>query len=163
MLPGQRYATRASIASGEISATSTLCSWLYRCEEVTDQERDVFAALAQRRNGETNDVQPEVEVLAKRAGGDLRLEVAIGRGDQADVDARVRAVGADALNLTGLEEAEEHDLHARAHLADFVEEDGAVRRHLEEAGLVAVGAGEAAADVAEQFGFEQRVGQARRS
>ena len=64
---------------------------------------------------------------------DLRLEVAVGRGDEADVDARVRAVGADALDLAGLEEAQQHDLHARAHLADFVEEDGAVGRHLEQA------------------------------
>ena len=60
-----------------------------------------------------------------------------------------------------LEEAQQHDLHARAHLADFVEEDGAVRRHLEQARLVAIRAGEAAADVAEQLGFEERVGQAR--
>ena len=87
------------------------------------------------------------------------LQIAIGRGDQADVDARVRAVGADALNFAGLEEAEEHHLHARAHLADFVEEDGAVRRHFEQARLVAVGAREAAAHVAEQLGFEQRVRQ----
>ena len=70
------------------------------------------------------------------------------------------AVGADALNFAGLEEAQQHDLHARAHLADFVEEDGAVRRHLEQAGLVAVRAGEAAAHVAEELGLEQRVGQA---
>ena len=80
-----------------------------------------------------NDVQAEVEILAERARGDLRLQVAIGRGDQPDVDARVRAVGADALNFAGLEEAQQHDLHARAHLADFVEEHGAVRRHLEQA------------------------------
>ena len=119
---------------------------------------------ARSRSGgiaEPDDVQAEVQVLAERARGDLRLQVAIGRGDQPHVDARVRAVGADALDLAGLEEAEQHDLHARAHLADFVEEHGAVRRHLEQARLVAVGAGEAAAHVAEQLGLEQRVGQAR--
>jgi hypothetical protein len=36
-------------------------------------------------------------------------------------------VGADALDFSRLEEAEQHDLHARAHLAYFVEEDRSVR------------------------------------
>ena len=56
---------------------------------------------------------------------------------------------------------EQHDLHPRGHLSDFVEEDGAVRGHLEQAGLVAVGAREAAAGVPEELRLEQRVGQAR--
>ena len=129
-------------------------------EVVVDEQRNVVEPLAQRRNGQTDDVQPEVQVLAERAGGDLRLQVAIGRRHEPHVDARVRPVGADALDLAGLEEAEQHDLHPHAHLADFVEEHGAVRRHFEQARLVAVRAGEAAAHVAEQLGLEQRVGQA---
>ena len=76
-----------------------------------------------------------------------------------DVHARVRAVGADALDLASFEEAEEHDLHARAHLADFVEEHRAVGRHFEQPGLVAVRARETAADMAEQLRFEQGIGQ----
>ena len=90
---------------------------------------------------------------------DLRRQIAVGGGDQPHVDARVRPIGADALNLAGLEEAEQHHLHPHAHLADFVEEHRAVRRHFEQARLVAIRAGEAAADVAEQLRFEQRVGQ----
>ena len=73
----------------------------------------------------------------------------------------MRAVRADALNLAGFEEAQQHDLHARAHLADFVEEDRAVRRRFEQAGFVAVRAREAAAHVPEELGFEERVRQSR--
>ena len=51
-------------------------------------------------------------------------------------------------------------LHAQAHLADLVEEDRAPVRGLQLARLVAVGAGEAALDVAEQLRLEQRLGQA---
>ena len=50
--------------------------------------------------------------------------------------------------------------HAQRHLADFVEEQRPGVRHFELARLIAVGAGEAAADVAEQLRLEQRFGEA---
>ena len=161
MLPGQRYAISASIASARHLGRGDLVRLGVAVEVVVDEQRDVLRPLAQRRNPEPDDVQPEVQILAERARGDLRLQVAIGRGDQPHVDARVGAIGADALDLTGLEESQQHDLHARAHLADFVEEHRAVRRHFEQTGLVAIRAGETAADVTEEFGFEQRVRQTR--
>ena len=52
-------------------------------------------------------------------------------------------------------------LHLKAHLADFVEENRAAVRGLEAAQAVAVGAGEAAASVAEELGFEQGLGDRR--
>ena len=85
----------------------------------------------------------------------LRLVAAI----DPDVDDAAAALGADLLQLAGLEEAEEQALHAQRHLADFVEEDGALVGGLELAGLVAIGAGEAALDVAEELGLEERLGQ----
>ena len=84
----------------------------------------------------------------------------MGRADDADVDAGALAVGADRLDLAGLEEAEQQRLHPQRHLADFVEEDRAAVGDLQQARPVAVGVGEAALDVAEQLGLEQRVGQA---
>ena len=68
--------------------------------------------------------------------------------------------GADRLDFAGFEEAEEERLHAQAHLADFVEEEGAAVGHLQLAAFVAVGAGEAALDVSEELRFEERLGQA---
>ena len=44
---------------------------------------------------------------------------------------------------------------------DFIEKRRAVVRHFELARLVAIGAGEAALDVAEQLGFQQGLGKAR--
>ena len=55
------------------------------------------------------------------------------------------------LTLAVLEKAEEHRLHPQAHLADFVEEDRAFVGKLKQADLVAMGAGEAAPDMAEQL------------
>ena len=124
------------------------------------EQRHVLHPLAKWRNREPDDVEPEVQVLAERAGIDLRLEVTICRGDEPHVDAGMAPVGADALNFSGLQEAEQHHLHARAHLAHFVQKHRSVGGHLEEARLVAVGAGERAAHVAEQLGLEQGVGQA---
>ena len=129
-------------------------------QEVLDQAGDVFLALAQRRHPEVDDVQAVVEVLAELALGDEVLQVAVGGGDDADVDAAPGALGADLLQLAGFEEAEQQPLHAQRHLADFVEEDGAFVGGLELARLVAIGAGEAALHVTEELGFEQRLGQA---
>ena len=49
----------------------------------------------------------------------------MGRGDHAHVERRQRTLGAHALNLAGLEEPQQHRLHAQAHLSDLVQEDRA--------------------------------------
>ncbi len=66
----------------------------------------------------------------------------------------MRPIGADALNFAGLEKAKQHRLHARTHLAHFVEEDRAVWRHLQQTRLVAVRSCEAAASVPEELRLE---------
>ena len=76
-------------------------------------------------------------------------------------DRRRCSLGADLLQLAGLEEAQQQPLHAQGHLADFVEEHRPLVRHLELARLVPIGAGEAALHVPKQLRFEKRLGQAR--
>ena len=49
-------------------------------------------------------------------------------------------------------------LHLEAHLADFVQEDGALMRELQAPDLVAIGAGEAAFRVTEELGPQQAFG-----
>src|SRR5882672_3986633 len=66
-------------------------------------------------------------------------------------------VGANALELAGFEESQQHRLHARAHLAHLVQEDSAVCRRFEESRLVAIRAGKASANVTEQLRLQQRV------
>ena len=51
-----------------------------------DQQRDVFLAIAQRRQLHRDDVQAVEQVLAKLALGNHFREVAVGGGDDAHVD-----------------------------------------------------------------------------
>ena len=87
----------------------------------------------------------------------MPAEVAVGRGDHAHVHLdRVRI--ADALELALLQHAQQLHLQRRAHRPDFVEEERALVRLLEPSLAVADRAGERAAHVAEELGFEQRFG-----
>src|SRR5579864_5787577 len=69
------------------------------------------------------------------------------------------AVRTDALDVARCEEPKKGRLDARAHLTDVVQERRAVLGDLEQTGLVAVGAREAAADVPKEFRLEQCVRQ----
>ncbi len=75
-------------------------------QEVTQEERDVLAPLPERRDGDVEDREAEVEVLAERALSDEALEIAVGRGDEAHVHRPVRGL-ADATRGAGLEQAQE--------------------------------------------------------
>ncbi len=72
-----------------------------------------------------------------------------------------RAGRAHALDFAGFEKPQQRPLHPRAHLADFVQKHGAIGRRLENARLVAIGVGEAAARMPEQLRFDEGVGQPR--
>ena len=129
--------------------------------EMLDEDRNVFEPFTKRRHADPDDVQAEVQVIAERSRTGLQLKIAVGRRDEPSVDLGVGTVGADALNFSGFEKSQEHHLHAHAHFADFVEEDGAVLRHLQESGLITIGTREASAHMPEELGFEQRIGYAR--
>ena len=70
--------------------------------------------------------QPEVEVLAELLRGDERREVAVGGGDDADVDAPVTRA-ADAADRSVVERAQQTRLQIQRQLADLVEEQRAAR------------------------------------
>ena len=123
-------------------------------DEVVDEAGDLVAPLAQRRDREADDVEAVEEVFAEPAVADGVLEVGVGGGDDADVDGEGAGL-AERRDFTRLEEAEQLGLEVEAELADFVEEEGAVAGGADQAELIAVGAGEGAAAVAEQLAFEQ--------
>jgi hypothetical protein len=123
-------------------------------EEASSRRHDVVLALAQRRHLDRNDVQAVVEVLAELARLHHRRQIAVGRRDQPHVDAQ-RARAAEPLELVLLEHAQDLGLRARAHVADFVEEQRAAVGLLEAADALLVGAGERALLVAEQLRLEQ--------
>jgi hypothetical protein len=123
-------------------------------DEVVHQERDIGPPLAERRHREGEDVEPVIEVLAERPGGDRGGQVAVRRGDHADVDAD-RLAAADALELALLEDAEELHLRVGRDVADLVEEDRAAVGQLEAAEPPLRRAGEGAVLVAEELALDE--------
>ena len=124
-------------------------------DEVLRQHRDIGAALAQRRNRDRENGQPEVQVFPVLARRDGRLQIAIRRRDDPDVHLQ-RHGAADALESLLFERAENLGLQRKRQIADFIEEQRAAVRHLELARLAVRGARERAFLVAEELGFEQR-------
>src|SRR5262249_13609740 len=88
-------------------------------------------------------------------------ERAVRRGEKADVDGTAQPVGPDRVNLTALRKAKKNSLHARRHLADFIEKERASISQGSEPQFVAVRAGEAPAGVSKEFRFKEAVGYAR--
>ena len=85
---------------------------------------------------------------------DALLEIDVGRGDDAHVDAG-RPRFADRQDLPLLEEAQELRLDVERQVADLVEEDRAAGRGADDARLIGDRAGEAAAPVPEQLAVGQ--------
>src|SRR5262249_4050464 len=129
-----------------------------RPDEVIGQQQHVVAALAERRQMHGEDVEPIEQVLADATGRNRVLEVSIGRRDEAHVAAQGRRT-AYALELALLQDAQELGLYGQRQLADLVEEQRAGRGQLEAPRLLAVGARERAALVAEELRLQQRLGQ----
>ncbi len=73
-----------------------------------------------------DDVEPVEEVLAEASRRDHAREIAVRGGDDPGVD-RLFAGAADRADHLLLEHAEQARLHLLRHLADLVEEDGALR------------------------------------
>src|SRR5258705_2518724 len=126
-------------------------------DEVRGQERDIVAALAERRQVDRDDVESIEEVLAKNTVGYRLGHVAIGRGDQPHVDLDVARV-ADAANLPLLNRPQELHLYGLGHLGDFVEEEASAVGGGEQADRVGDRSGEGALYVSEELGLHQGLG-----
>ena len=127
-------------------------------QERLDEQRDVLAPLAQRRQLDREHVQPVEQVLAQLAAvdrllADSTLVAAITR-TSTDMFLPPAEAAEDAL----LQHAQQLHLRRRHHLGDLVEEQRAPVRQLEHAGAPIGGAGERPLLVAEDFALEQRLG-----
>src|SRR5262249_55708071 len=123
-------------------------------EEMLRDERDVVAALAERRHAQREHLEPIIEVLAEATLRELILHVPVRRRDDAHVDALLlgRANGAD---LAFLQRAQELRLERERHLRHFVEEERAAVGDLEEALFLLVCAGKRSLLVAEELTLEE--------
>jgi hypothetical protein len=115
---------------------------------------------AEWRDVEMDDIESPVEVFAEAALIDLLFEIAVGGGDDAQVDFAF-AVLADATNGSFLQNAQQFGLKGERHLADLIEEDRSTIGRLEEAGAGLARAGEGLAGMAEEFGLHQFGGDCR--
>ena len=84
-LPGQSDRTSCSSASSSMPSTRQARSRVL-AQEVLDEQRDVLAPLAQRRNLDAHHVQAVEEIRAEAPVRHHRREVAMGRRDHPDVD-----------------------------------------------------------------------------
>ena len=118
------------------------------------------ARSPQRRDPDVEHLQPIEQVLAEVAAFHGFAQVAVGRGDHANVRFQ-RPGGAEPLELAFLQHAQELRLCRQAHLGDFVEKQHAAGGQLDLTGLGLLGAGERAALVAEELRLEQLLGERR--
>src|SRR5437667_4629836 len=125
-----------------------------------DERRDVVAPLTERRDLDRNDVQAVKEILLKFALGDHLAEIAVRGRDDAHVDA-FGPFRPERLELALLKDAQQLRLQRGAHRSDLVEKDRSTVGERELALLGAGGAGERAADVAEELRLEQGLGNRR--
>src|SRR4029450_3991006 len=120
---------------------------------------DLQEPLAQRWDLQRDPVEAIVEIGAEALLPDLLDEIAVGGGDEADVD-RPRAHAADAHDLLGLEGPQQRSLRRARHLTDLVEKARPAVRELQQAGLGRLGVREGAALVSEQLALAQALGEA---
>ena len=98
-------------------------------------------------------MEPMVEVLAKRPCGDRRHEVAVCRGDHADIKLPRRG-RAHRRDLPILQSPQQRHLQVDRRLAYLIEKQRAPVRQGKQAGPIGGGAGEGSADVAEEFALD---------
>ena len=83
--------------------------------EVLGQGQDIARPLAQRRQLQVHDVEAVEQVLAERALLHRHREVAVGGGDDPDIDLH-RLGAADPVDLALLQGAQQLGLKAGVHL-----------------------------------------------
>ena len=99
------------------------------------EQRQVFAAIAQRRQADFDRVESEQQVLAEPAAVHFLVQIGIGRGDDPGIHP-ARARRSQPLELAGLDHPQQLGLLAERHVGDLVEEERALVGELEAAGVL---------------------------
>ena len=103
-------------------------------QEMVRQQRNILAALAQRRHEKRNHVQPVEQIFAEISALDLLFQVLVGGGHHPHVHLH-RFGRAHRLEPLLLERAQHLGLRPQAHVAHFVQEQRAAVGLLELADL----------------------------
>src|SRR5437879_4916837 len=118
------------------------------------QLRNILFMFPQRREINGHDVQPVIEVLAKRPLLERFTQITIGCRNQPHVHFQ-GSRSAQVLELTFLQNAKQFHLRGRRHIADLIQKQSALVRQLELAGLAGRGSCERSLFVAEQLALQQ--------
>ena len=84
------------------------------------QQGDVFAAFAQRRNGDGKDIEPVEQIIPERSVEHHFLQVAVGGGHEAHIHGN-DLVPAQAFNLARLQHTQKFRLQFQRDVANFVQ------------------------------------------
>lgn len=125
--------------------------------EERDEAVDLIHAFAQGWNMQADDIEPEEQILPETFFSHLGGEVAVGGGDDADIDDDGTRMS-DRLDLPVLQEAEETRLGRGGQESDLVEEQGSVLGSAHETHVLGGGAAEGSLDVSKELTVDDPVG-----
>ena len=129
-------------------------------DERCGKQRDVFLPLPQRRHVYVDHVEPVKEILPETPRLNLRPQVSVGGGDDADIH-REGVLTPHALELLFLKDAQNLDLHALVDLSDLVQEDRTGVGQLKAPPFASDRPGKRAFLVPKQLALQQRLGECR--
>src|SRR4051812_27502825 len=121
------------------------------------EQRDVFFSLSQRRDVDGEHAETIVKIGPEESGRYVRLEIAVGGGNDANVDP-TRTIVSDPLELAFLQHPEKLRLELDRNLAHFVEQDRTGVSELKPTDPIANRTGERAAHVPEELALEELFG-----
>src|SRR5262245_18220620 len=110
--------------------------------------------MTERWKLDARDREPKHQIVSKATGGDFTIEIAASRRQDANVDFDP-AFASEPTHLTAFDRAQEACLKRDIEIADFVDEQRAAVRQLEDSLAHADRAAERAALVTEELGFDQ--------
>ena len=137
----------------ELRGASVHCARVLR-EVALHQERNIRAAVTQRRELNAKRLEASIEVGEELLGRDELPNWHIARGDDAHIDPE-RAVTSHRTDFTVLDCMQQLPLDAEGRFADFVEEDRATLRRYECPWTMVARVGERALHMTEQLGVRE--------
>ena len=125
--------------------------------KMVGQQAQVTVALAQRCGDHLQDIEPVIQVFAKTAVANCRLQVDVGCGQDPNIH-RDRLAATDPFDVFFLEKAQQVGLQLQRQVANFIQKQRAAMSRLDAPDLALVRPGERALFMAEQFGLDQVFG-----
>src|SRR5579859_6795197 len=132
---------------------------LLRCtfEKMCEQQRNIFTALAQRRNTQSYDVEAEIEIFPKTVPGCGVVQVNLCGCDNAQVQT-AGLIGPEWFDLPCLQYPQQLHLRGKGHRFNFVEKQRPATCMLDAPDTPRPGSRERASLVTKQFALDYVLG-----